>query len=463
MHVDELTDQARVVGAEVDHPVDLGAALEHAGVLLRVVADQDALQRADHASAVFGALLADALLQDRQALLLQFFRGVVAQVRCRGAGARAVDEGIGEVEADLLDQFHGLLEIFLGFAGEADDEVRADQDVRHRRAQLADARLVLERGVVALHGRKDAIGARLHRQMQVFHQLGDLGMGLDQRVGEFQRMAGGVADAVDTVDDGYGVEQLGEVGDLPILGRATVAVDVLPEQGDFTHAVFGQVDDLAEYIGHGSADFFAAGVGHHAEGAVLAAAFHHRHVGAGAIDARLGQTVEFLDLGEADVDLGDLGGTRGVDHFRQAVQGLRAEDHVDVGRAITNRRAFLAGHAAADADHQVGVGNLQLLPTAELREHLVLGFFTDRAGVEHDDVSVCGLLCDFQGLMFAQQVDHARAVVLVHLATVGFDIKLLGHARSKRVIRRTAHYRELVPGFLALAARRLCYDPRPYN
>jgi hypothetical protein len=32
--------------------------------------------------------------------------------------------------------------------------------------------------------------------------------------------------------------------------------------------------------------------------------------------------------------------------------------------------------------------------------------------------------------MFAQQVDHARAVVLVHLATVGFDVKLLGHAGS---------------------------------
>jgi hypothetical protein len=34
--------------------------------------------------------------------------------------------------------------------------------------------------------------------------------------------------------------------------------------------------------------------------------------------------------------------------------------------------------------------------------------------------------------MFAQQVDHARAVVLVHLATVGFDIKLFGHARSTK-------------------------------
>jgi hypothetical protein len=41
------------------------------------------------------------------------------------------------------------------------------------------------------------------------------------------------------------------------------------------------------------------------------------------------------------------------------------------------------------------------------------------------------VLGNFHGLMFTQQVDHARAVVLVHLATVGFDIKLLGHAPSK--------------------------------
>ncbi len=208
---------------------------------------------------------------------------------------------------------------------------------------------------------------------------------------------------------------------------ATVAIDVLPEQGDFFHAFLGEGGDFHQHVDQRTADFLATGIGHHAEGAVLAAAFHHRNEGAGAVDARFGQAVELLDLGEADVHLSCLGGACGVDHLRQTVQGLRAEDHVDIGRAVADRRAFLAGHAAADTNYQVRVGQLQLTPAAELGEHLVLRLLADRAGIEQDHVGVFGLFRDLQGLMLAQQVDHARAVVLVHLATVGFDIELLGH------------------------------------
>jgi hypothetical protein len=75
------------------------------------------------------------------------------------------------VEADVLDQLHGRLEVGVGLAGEADDEVGADRDVRAHRAQLADLLLVLERGVAALHRRQDAVRAGLHRQVQVVGQL----------------------------------------------------------------------------------------------------------------------------------------------------------------------------------------------------------------------------------------------------------------------------------------------------
>ncbi len=221
--------------------------------------------------------------------------------------------------------------------------------------------------------------------------------------------------------------QLGQIGQATVMGRAAIGVDVLAEQGHFAHAVFGQVDDLGNHVIERPADFFAAGVRHHAERAVLAAAFHDRHVGARAVDARLGQVVEFFDFRERDVDLRQLGGARGVDHFRQAVQGLRAEHHVHVRRAVADRRAFLAGHATADGDHHVRVGQFQFAPAAELGVHPVLGALANRAGIEQDHVGVFSASGDFQGLMFTQQIDHARAVVLVHLATVGFDVKLLGH------------------------------------
>jgi hypothetical protein len=49
------------------------------------------------------------------------------------------------------------------------------------------------------------------------------------------------------------------------------------------------------------------------------------------------------------------------DQGRQAVQGLRPEHDVDIRRARDDRGALLARHAAADADHEVGVVTLELL------------------------------------------------------------------------------------------------------
>lgn len=57
-----------------------------------------------------------------------------------------------------------------------------------------------------------------------------------------------------------------------------------------------------------------------------------------------------FDLREADVDHRAAGALNVIDHFRQAVQGLRAEYHVDAGRAAADQFAFLRGHATADAD-----------------------------------------------------------------------------------------------------------------
>ena len=70
------------------------------------------------------------------------------------------------------------------------------------------------------------------------------------------------------------------------------------------------------------------------------------------------------------------------------MQRLRAEHHVDVGRALDDRRAFLARDAAADADQQVGVFALEVADAAEVGEHLLLRLLAHRAGVEEDDVGV---------------------------------------------------------------------------
>ena len=109
----------------------------------------------------------------------------------------------------------------------------------------------------------------------------------------------------------------------------------------------------------------------------------------------------------------------------QAVQRLRAEHHIDIGRARDDGRAFLAGDAAADADqHALG---LQVLDAAQVAEDLFLRLFAHRAGVEQDQVGLVDVLRVLVALGGVQHVAHLVRVVLVHLAAEGFDKDFFGH------------------------------------
>src|SRR5690606_38836505 len=234
--------------------------------------------------------------------------------------------------------------------------------------------------------------AGLHRQVDEGGQFGHVAVRLDQAVEELHRVRGGVADAAYAGDLRDRADQVGEVGGagvgLVAIQQAAVGVDVLAEQVDFLDALPGELGDLDQHVLERPAHFLAARIGHHAEAAVLAAAFHHRYERRRAFGARLGHAVELLDLGEADVDLRAAGLALGLDQLGQAVKRRRAEPQVDVGRALEDGLALLAGHAAADADDDFVVLLLELLPAAELAEHLLLRLLADRAGVDQDDVGL---------------------------------------------------------------------------
>ena len=356
-------------------------------------------------------------------MLLDCHRRLVGQVGRRGAGAGAVDEREGGVEADLVDQLQRGVKIGIGFAGKADDEVRRQGDVGPHAAQLADLCPVLQGGVAALHGRQHPVGTRLHRQVQMVDQFRHLNVGVDQVAAELERVGGGVADAVDALDLGHVVDQLGEVR-LVVVDRPAVGVDVLAEQVDLAHALARELSDLAHDIGDRPAHLLAPGVGHHAECAVAAASLHHRDEGGGALRARLGQVVELLDLGEAHIDHGArhprLGAPNGLlNQLRQPMQGLGAEHDVHEGCPPGDGGALLAGHATADADQQIRIARLQPLPAAELVKHLFLGLLANGAGVEQDQVGLFRRRHGPIAVALPQGIRHPRRVVLVHLAALG--------------------------------------------
>ncbi len=258
-------------------------------------------------------------------------------------------------------------------------------------------------------------------------QLRDLRVGLDQRIVEIQRMGRREADAVDAVDGGDVVDQQRQVRRRAVVHGTGVAVDVLPQQGDLAHALLGELRALAEDVLERARDLLTAGVGHHAEAAVLAAALHDRDEGGRPLGPGLGQAVELLDLREADVHHRALRPARAVHHIRQTVQGLGPEDHVHVGRALGDGRALLARHAAADADHQPRALGLERLPAPELREHLLLRLLAHGAGVEQDEVRLLGGTHALVAALGTEHLRHLRGVVLVHLTAVGVYVNLGRH------------------------------------
>ncbi len=233
-------------------------------------------------------------------------------------------------------------------------------------------------------------------------------------------MAGGVADALDAGNLVHHFQQEGEIHGAAVMRRALVGIDVLPQQRDFLHPAIRQTNDLGDHVVERAREFLAARIGHHAEGAVFGTAFHDRHKSRRPLDPCRRQVVELLDFGKADVDLGATGGALLRDQFGQAVQGLRAEHHIDEGCARHDGRAFLRRHAAADTDDEVGVGLLQMAHPAQIVEHLLLRLFAHRAGIEQDHVGIVRRIGFHQAIRNIEHVGHLVRVVLVHLTAERF-------------------------------------------
>ena len=258
-------------------------------------------------------------------------------------------------------------------------------------------------------------------------QLRNFGVGVNQGIAELDRVRSGVADTLNAGNACHQVQQLGKIHDLAEVVGTPVGVHVLPEQVDLAYALAGEVCHFCDDIVDGPRHFFAAGVRHDAERTVLAAALHDRDKGGGPFNTGLWQAIEFFDFREADIDHQGPTGTALLHHRGQPVQGLRPENEVDIRRALADLGPLLAGDAATHADDQVGIFLLQMLPAAQLVENLFLGFFTNRAGIEQQDIRFFRVVRGRETVAGLQQIAHARRVILVHLAAVGLDVQLFAH------------------------------------
>ena len=188
----------------------------------------------------------------------------------------------------------------------------------------------------------------LYRQVKVVDQLGYALISRNECGGKFIGVAGGVTDALYARNIGHIVQQRGKVRHLGAAAhRGSVGVDVLAQQVHFQHALLGQASHLYQHVFKRAAHLFAAGVGHHAVAAVFRAALHDAHKRGGPLHLGRRQVVKLFNFRKADVHLRAAQLLAGIEQVGQAVQGLRAEHHVHIGRAADDFGALLAGHTTA--------------------------------------------------------------------------------------------------------------------
>ena len=105
-----------------------------------------------------------------------------------------------------------LLEVLLRLAGEPDDQVGAEREVRDRLPQCLDQAEVALTVVCPAHPLEDPRRARLERQVDVLADGRALGHRRDHGLAEVLRVRAREADALDSLDGVACPEQLAEVG-----------------------------------------------------------------------------------------------------------------------------------------------------------------------------------------------------------------------------------------------------------
>ena len=149
-----------------------------------------------------------------QSLELHVVGRVVVQVGRRRARPRAENEAEAGVIAHIVNELHHFVEVFVGLARKAHNEIAAHGHVWPNGTQFANGAFVFHGGVAAFHGHQNSVRAVLHGQVQVADQLGHFVVHINEALGKFVGVAGGVANALNARHVGHVFNQKCKVCNL---------------------------------------------------------------------------------------------------------------------------------------------------------------------------------------------------------------------------------------------------------
>jgi hypothetical protein len=361
-------------------------------------------------------------------LALDLFGHLVRHRGGLGAAPGRVDEGEGAVVADLLDDLHRLLEVALGLAREADDDVGRQGQVGDPGTQLVDEPQIALAPVRAPHRLQDPRRAGLQREVRVLADRLAFRHGRDHVPPEVLRMRAREADALDPGHRVTGAEEFGEVG-LEVREQiAAPRVDVLTEERELADAVLRQPVNLGQDLAGPAADLPPADLRDDAVGAHGVTAHRHLHPGLEAALAVRGEPGGERAL-LADPEARPRRLPARAEPLAEVRDRAGPEGDVDERIKLKKALALCLGVAAANRNHLVAVALLERAGLSDVRGEALIRLLADRAGVEDEHVGLVLRNRLAEPELLEHPLDPLR-VMGVHLAPEGGDVVTLHGSES---------------------------------
>ena len=249
--------------------------------------------------------------------------------------------------------------------------------------------------------------------MQHGHDVRGLRHRVNHVVGEHCRVRGGEAHTLQALNLTAGTQQLGER--LAVAELHAVGVHVLTEQGHLNSAVIDQRLNLSKDVAGAAVLLLTAQGRHDAEGAGVVTANRDGHPAGVHVIALSGQGggENFEGFEQFCLRLVVVAGT--LQQRRQGTNVVGTEHDVNPGCLLNDGVLVLLRQAAAHSDLHALVATLDRCELAEMTVQAVGRVFTDRAGVENNQVGLSAFLSANVAVSL-QQAGHSFGVVHVHLA-----------------------------------------------
>jgi hypothetical protein len=122
-----------------------------------------------------------------------------------------------------------------------------------------------------------------------------------------------------------------------------------------------------------------------------------------------------------------------VDDLSQVTIGIRPDHQVHTPHLSKQPVTDALGHAAGDAEHEIGTPLPVSLQLSQPSEHPLLGVLPDRTRIHEDHIGLIRVV-DAHEAVLGEDSGHELGVADVHLAAVRLDVDA-ARSRSTRAAR----------------------------